>query len=67
MSMAGRRTRTGKPYLGKKASGDELVFKIGFVVGVTSLKGSYLGTKNKPKNEEEKDHGPRTRTDQRDE
>jgi len=67
MNTTGRRTRTGKPYLGRKASKDHPVYKIGFVVGVTSLKGSYPGTKNKPKNEEEKDHGPRTRTNQRDE
>ena len=37
-SKTGRKTRKGKPFYGRKASKDALVYKVGFVVGMKRLR-----------------------------
>jgi len=43
----GRKTRTGKPYLGRPASPDALVYKLGFIVGGRGFRRSSPATKAK--------------------
>ena len=45
MSMTGIKIPTDRPFLGKAASKDSPIYKLGYIVGVRSLKSSSKNTK----------------------